>query len=470
MSSPPLIRFEEYALHDARGRVLLELSLEIGHPGVVAVVGAAGSGKSLLLAAIAGRLPRGVTATGRRLVEGLADTSDRPLCEPPIHHDVHLPRTTLFRALIHGAGELDAPERRIEEALSSLGLWERFQERLLYPVRMLSRTEQILVALCRRLVVGEPAVLLDDPIRPSNPDDLNAFLATVLAVARQVPVVWAAQSLRGPAPIAHRIVALHEGKVVADGPSDRIVVMPGDAAEAALETAAGRTIASGLDELYQELLDLGSRAETAVHQAVQALTDQNLSIAREVVESDHHIDQRERQIIARAMGILGRTAPVGKELRVLITVIQAAMELERIADHAVNISEVTLAIGDEPLIKPLIDIPRMAEKAQAMVRHSLDALVRREERLAQEVLTMDAPVDALYRELFEELLGFITDGGDAYRAGQALYLLFVARYLERVADHATNIAEHVIFMLTGQRVRRQTNPEDDMLPHPFLPR
>ena len=207
-----------------------------------------------------------------------------------------------------------------------------------------------------------------------------------------------------------------------------------------------------LEGLYHDLLTMGSKAERAVHMAVQsphrAKPDHRPGGARRARRTSIN---RKIEIHNRALGLIARTAPVGRDLRVLTTVIEAATDLGRIADHAVNISEVTLAIGEDPLIKPLIDIPRMAEKAQEMVRHSLDAMVRRDVELARKVCEGDKGVDALYRELFEELLGFITDGGDAYRAGQALYLLFVARYLERVADHASNIAEHVIFMVEGRR-------------------
>jgi len=257
--------------------------------------------------------------------------------------------------------------------------------------------------------------------------------------------------------------------VLADGAADHVAVSPPQEAQDTLAAATGSSAGMALESLYHDLLTLGSKAERAIHMAVQSLTGQNLTIAREVIDGRFDIYQRKLEIHQRALGLIARTAPVSRDLRVLTTVIEAATDLGRIADHAINISEVTLAIGEDPLIKPLIDIPRMAEKAQEMVRHSLDAMVRRDVELARKVCEADKGVDALYRELFEELLGFITDGGDAYRAGQALYLLFVARYLERVADHASNIAEHVIFMVDGRREQLRLKCDDDGLPHPFLP-
>lgn len=473
MSSEPLISLNNYKLMDARRNVLLQASIDIYEPGVVAIVGPATGGKSLLLSAVADLLPRGVIAQGTRRVrfpgQERGPDSQRTL-EPPIGRGPHAPRGTLFRALAQTIPDEAQPERRIEEALSSISVWEHVQEKLMQPVRSLTPGEQLIVAVCRRLLLKDPVLLMDDPTRGLSIDDIDLLVGTMLEVSRQIPVLWASRSLRSISPVATRIVAIANGKIIVDGPSDRIVVNPGPSGEGVLEETTGHTVSSGLEELYHELLTVGSLAERAVHQGVQSLTDQNLSVAREVQGNNEEIKRRERLIVDRAMGLLGRTGPVGRDLRTLITVIKAVTDLERIADHAVNISEVTLAIGDEPLIKPLIDIPRMAEKAQVMVRYSLDAMVRRDEALAREVFDHHGPVKALYRELFEELLGFITDGGDAYRAGQALYLLFVARYLERVADHAANIAEHVTFMVSGERAHRDADPDDDTLPHPFLPR
>lgn len=464
MSVKPFLQLNNFSVKDSRGHELFRVSLEVGEPGIVAIIGPDSSGKTLLLRAISGQLARGLNVSGERHIQGGKKT-----LQPPMSHTLPLPRGTVFRALANTIPQESNPERKIEETLTDLGLWEHFQEKLTLSVRGLSPAELLIVGACRRILLKEPLVLLDDPTKDLRPNELELFAQSMLNISRKTPVLWASRSLRNISPIAARMIILNQGRIVADGPSDHVVVSPGDEGEGLIKEAAGQSVAAGLDELYHELLTMGSLAERAVHQAVQSLTDQNLSIARDVLNQDSGIDRRERLIVDRALGLLGRTAPVGKELRTLVTVIKAATDLQRIADHAVNISEVTLAIGEDPLIKPLIDIPRMAEKAQLMVRYSLDALVRRDEALAREVLVHDGPVHGLYREVFEELLGFITDGGDAYRAGQALYLLFVARFLERVAEHATNIALHVIFMVSGERASRESRPEDDVLPHPFMP-
>lgn len=456
-----------------RDNPLLEVDLELTGPSVTGVVGPKGAGKSLFLAALAERLPRGIVFSGS--IEWRTLGEDAGKTTPPNPEVVWLPkhlpgRGSVYRALTHPISPGIDYERRVEHALKKTGLWEDFQSRLSHSFHDLSRTERLMMGVCRSVVRRPSFLLLDDPTAPLDPGDAARFARVVMAAAREVPTVWTSRSLRRVSTAADRLLILRDGKVIADDSSSRLVVTPPPSLDEALREVIGETPDLGLESLYHELLALGSRAEKAVHLAVQSLTDQNLSVAREVVERDNEFSDRKKEIQDDALGLIARTAPVGRELRTLTTVIKAATDLERIADHAINISEVTMAIGEEPLIKPLIDIPRLAERAQAMVRHSLDAMVRRDVALAERVCRDDAHVDALYRELFEELLGFITDGGDSYRAGQALYLLFVARYLERVADHATNIAEHVIFMVEGKHVHLEVVDDEDDFPHTFLPR
>lgn len=468
LSESLLIRFEQFTLRDARQQLLLSLTMEVDEPGIIGVVGPEGAGKSLLLLALAGRLPRGINSSGVLHLAG--KPPQREELEPPLRPETPVLRGSIFRALTHPMPLGRDPERSVEESLRAAQVWEQFQGRLAQPYSELPEVEKRIVAACRALVRGAPCLLIDDASVDLDPRDADRFRRAVTGIAEVIPVVWVSRAFRRVAPTARRLMVLAGGQVLAVGPADQVAVSPPVDAQETLENATGRSADIALDGLYHDLLTMGSRAERAVHMAVQSLTGQNLTIAREVLAGKAETDLRKTEIYNRALGLIARTAPVGRDLRVLTTVIEAATDLGRIADHAVNISEVTLAIGEDPLIKPLIDIPRMAEMAQEMVRHSLDAMVRRDVELARQVCEGDKAVDALYRELFEELLGFITDGGDAYRAGQALYLLFVARYLERVADHASNIAEHVIFMVEGRREQLRKKSEDDGLPHPFLPR
>lgn len=207
--------------------------------------------------------------------------------------------------------------------------------------------------------------------------------------------------------------------------------------------------------LERKLLEMSSIVEAMIHEAVQSLAIQDLELAQKVIDRDTIVDGMEIAIEEDCMKLLALQSPLAADLRVVGTILKVVTDLERMADHAVNIAEITVRIGDEPLIKPLIDIPRMAEMAQKMVKDSLDAFVRRDVELSKGVIRRDDEVDRLYSMLFDELIGLVLAGEDVRRATQAINLLFAARYLERVADHATNISERIVYMVTGARVSHQ---------------
>lgn len=201
----------------------------------------------------------------------------------------------------------------------------------------------------------------------------------------------------------------------------------------------------------QALVTMGGLVEKSLHLAIQALADQDLTLAREIVDGDDVIDEWEQRIQKQCLQIIARFHPKAKDLRRVISIIRSASDLERMGDHASNIAETTLKIGNVPLIKPLIDIPAMANTISQMVQISLDSFVHQDEKAARRVCEMDDEVDQTYAELYQELMGFIAEGGNAQRATQAVNLLIIARFLERIADHATNISENVIYFLTGDR-------------------
>lgn len=207
-----------------------------------------------------------------------------------------------------------------------------------------------------------------------------------------------------------------------------------------------------LTGLEQHLLEMGSIAEEAVAKAVTSLVEQNLALARTICENDEQIDQMSRDIEDECIKILALQQPIARDLRAVTTVLRTVVDLERIADHAVNLAELTLRIGSEPLIKPLIDIPRMARLATDLLHDMLQAYVNRNIEKAHVLCRSDEEIDTIYAELYDELIGFVMVGGDPKRAAQAVILLFAARYLERVADHAVNIGERLIYLETGQVV------------------
>ncbi|TCL70098.1 PhoU-like phosphate uptake regulator [Hydrogenispora ethanolica] len=208
-----------------------------------------------------------------------------------------------------------------------------------------------------------------------------------------------------------------------------------------------------LSELQQEMLRMGSMVEEAIHLAVESLAKQDLNLAQTIVDGDDRIDNLSQQVEDDCIRLIALQQPLARDLRVVTTVLKTATDLERIADHATNIAEITPRIAGEPLIKPLIDIPRMASLVEAMVQDSLKAFVDRDVELAKRTCLRDDEVDQLYENLFNELTGYVLAGGENHRVVQALNLLFAARYLERVGDHATNIGERVIYLVTGRNER-----------------
>jgi len=174
-----------------------------------------------------------------------------------------------------------------------------------------------------------------------------------------------------------------------------------------------------------------------------------MNLARAVIEGDDKIDQLEQELEEKCLEVIATQQPMAKDLRRVATLFKMINDLERMADYATSISKITLRIADQPLIKPLVDIPRMAVLSQKMVKQSLDAYVQENVELAIAVGTDDDQVDMLFGQIFRELLTIMMENPKTIT--QATHLLFVGRWLERISDHATNIAEEVIFLVTGEK-------------------
>lgn len=200
--------------------------------------------------------------------------------------------------------------------------------------------------------------------------------------------------------------------------------------------------------LNDDLLMLGSMVEKALAKAVDALRRRDLESSREVIEQDDLIDRQTYDIEEKCINLIATQQPMAIDLRLVISLLHISVELERMGDYAEGIAKISIAMGDEPPLKPLIDIPRMADLATGMLRRSLDALVDRDVVAAAQVCNDDDQVDALYDQVYHELLTFMIEDPKSIR--RATFLLWVAHDLERVADRATNIGERVIFLVTGK--------------------
>lgn len=212
---------------------------------------------------------------------------------------------------------------------------------------------------------------------------------------------------------------------------------------------ARRSFDEELKELKEEMLMMGSYVEEAIHKAIKALAEQDLELAQEVEKNDERIDEYEVKIEEKCIRLIALQQPVAKDLRTIGMITKIITDLERIADNACNIAQIAMKIGNEPLVKPLIDIPRMADLACLMVHHSLNAFINQDPDLARQTAMRDEAVDLLNDQVFRELLTFMM--ADPSTINQSTHLLFVGRYLERIADHATNICERVIYITTGLR-------------------
>lgn len=204
-----------------------------------------------------------------------------------------------------------------------------------------------------------------------------------------------------------------------------------------------------LDALRQDMARMGTLVEEAIAQAMRSLLDRDLQLARKVVAGDDTIDAMELDIEQRILSLIALQQPMASDLRVLGAALKIITDLERLADHAQAIAKVTIRLDGQPFIKPLIDIPRMADIAREMVRDALTAYIRRDEALARQMIGRDDELDSLYKRVFNDLLGYMTR--DPGTVEQATQLLFVASGLERIGDHATNIGEWTIYMVTGER-------------------
>lgn len=213
-----------------------------------------------------------------------------------------------------------------------------------------------------------------------------------------------------------------------------------------------------LKELKEKLLEMASLAEESNALAIKSLVDRDEPLALKVLKADRRIDKMEIEIDEHCLAILGLKQPVARDLRFVTSAMKINNELERIGDLSVNIAERAIDLLKEPPLKPLIDIPRMAELAQNMVKDSLDAFVRLDAELAREVCRRDDAVDQLNDQIFRELLIYMME--DPKSISRAVDLILVGRHLERIADHATNISEEVVFMVQGRTIKHHFEEGD----------
>ncbi|GCD12705.1 phosphate signaling complex protein PhoU [Clostridium tagluense] len=213
---------------------------------------------------------------------------------------------------------------------------------------------------------------------------------------------------------------------------------------------ARKVFEASLEELHNDLIRMGSMVEKQIHDCIDALVTQNVEKAERIMVNDDIVDALEREIEDKAIRLIAMQQPLAIDLRNIFTTTKIVTDLERMADYAVDVAKITVRLKDEKYIKELIDIPRMAEIVILMIRDSLDAYVAGDVEKAYEVCKRDDQVDDIYKEVFAELLQLMFKNQETVT--QATQFLFICKWLERIADHTTNICEWTIYLVTGEKV------------------
>ena len=203
-----------------------------------------------------------------------------------------------------------------------------------------------------------------------------------------------------------------------------------------------------LREIQDDILAIGSMVSKAILRSIEALKNRNLDLAHQIVADDKKINQKRFEIEEKCIELIAMQQPMASDLRIILAVLNIISEIERIGDYAEGIAKIAVMIGNEPPLKPLIDIPRMAEQTVDMLRRSLDAFINRDAEAARKISTEDDAIDHLYDQVFRELLTFMAE--DPKTITRATRLIWVAHNLERAADRVTNICERVVFVVTGK--------------------
>ena len=206
-----------------------------------------------------------------------------------------------------------------------------------------------------------------------------------------------------------------------------------------------------LKDLKAKLLRMGGMVEEQIQGALRALVERDSRLAREIIENDHQVNTLDVEVDEDCLRLLALQQPTARDLRLITTAMKISTELERMSDLAENVCERAIELNEEPQLKPYIDIPRMANWALRMVREALDAFVMSDSALARKVTADDDFIDDLTQQLFRELLSFMIENPQTIT--RAIRITFIAKYLERIADHATNVAELVVYMVEGKIIR-----------------
>ncbi|MBB6216987.1 phosphate transport system protein [Anaerosolibacter carboniphilus] len=206
-------------------------------------------------------------------------------------------------------------------------------------------------------------------------------------------------------------------------------------------------LTSELEKLHNDLLKMGSMVEEAILDAIKSLKNQDVILAQKVIDGDKVINTLEEDIEDKCIKLIATQQPMAIDLREICSILRLIVDLERMADHSADIAKTTIRLANEKYVKPLVRIPRMADLAAEMVKHSLDAFVKKDVELAKKTWTLDEEIDALYKDVYNELILIMIEDQDTIP--QSTYFLFICKHIERIADYAKNVCEKVVYIQTG---------------------
>ncbi len=457
---------------------LKSINLVIPARRVTSMIGPSGCGKSTLLRVLNRMydLYPEQRATGEVLMDGknliAADVDLNALrakvgmvFQKPTPFPMTVFENIAFGIRLHESMPRGALVERVEWSLQRAALWSEVKDRLETSALGLSGGQQQRLCIARTIAVRPEVILLDEPTSALDPLSTLKVEELIDELKREFTIVIVTHNMQQAARIADQTAFFYLGELIEVGPSEVIFTNPTQKKTTvtaitrvvklrAAEVRTGmptdhivRLSTKAARKLADTVQRMGGVAEAQLDQAIDAVMRRDAELASRVIEGDRRIDAMEVQVDDMAIKMLALRQPVASDLRFVVGTLKISAEIERIGDYAKNVAKRAVALAQIAPLKPVHAIPRMGEVAQEMIKDVLDAYANRDVERADAVWARDAELDEMYSSLFRELLTYMME--DARNITGSTHLLFIAKNIERIGDHATNIAEQVHFMVTG---------------------